>query len=165
MPDSFEASLDRRRFIVLAVAFGVDLPLMAHSPQLMAGSPQRASRWTSQPLSACKEATPRARSAPIRYLTITLSSYSYPEQQPISAGKPRRYKRGLCAPLPRAYPGKRSVSWGNRPVQARRNTEVWLRGAGFVTCGCRGGGEEERGGCAGNCTGGGTGCPWPSRLA
>jgi len=41
MPDSFEASLDRRRFIVLAVAFGVDLPLMAHSPQLMAGSPQR----------------------------------------------------------------------------------------------------------------------------
>ena len=33
MPDSFRADLDRRRFIVLAAAFGVDLPLMASSPQ------------------------------------------------------------------------------------------------------------------------------------
>ena len=33
MPDSFRADLDRRRFIVLAMAFGADLPLMAASPQ------------------------------------------------------------------------------------------------------------------------------------
>lgn len=33
MPDSFRADLDRRRFIMLAVAFGADLPLMARSPE------------------------------------------------------------------------------------------------------------------------------------
>jgi len=33
VPDSFRADLDRRRFILLAVAFGADLPLMAGSPQ------------------------------------------------------------------------------------------------------------------------------------
>ena len=33
MPDSFRADLDRRRFMMLAVAFGVDLPLLASSPQ------------------------------------------------------------------------------------------------------------------------------------
>ena len=33
MPDSFRASLDRRHFIALAVAFGANLPLMAGSPQ------------------------------------------------------------------------------------------------------------------------------------
>ena len=33
MPDSFRADLDRRRFIMFAVAFGVDLPLLAGSPQ------------------------------------------------------------------------------------------------------------------------------------
>jgi len=38
MPDSFRANLDRRRFIVLAVAFGADLPLMAGSPQRYASA-------------------------------------------------------------------------------------------------------------------------------
>lgn len=33
MPDSFRADLDRRRFIMLAVAFGVAPPLLAGSPQ------------------------------------------------------------------------------------------------------------------------------------
>jgi hypothetical protein len=33
MSDSFRADLDRRRFMVLAVAFGVDLPLAARSTQ------------------------------------------------------------------------------------------------------------------------------------
>jgi hypothetical protein len=33
MPDSFRADLDRRRFIVLAVAFGANLPSMAGSAQ------------------------------------------------------------------------------------------------------------------------------------
>ena len=33
MPDSFRADLDRRRFIVLAAAFGVGLPLLARSTQ------------------------------------------------------------------------------------------------------------------------------------
>jgi hypothetical protein len=33
MPDPFRADLDRHRFIVLAVAFGANLPLMAGSPQ------------------------------------------------------------------------------------------------------------------------------------
>ena len=31
MPDSFPVELDRRRFIVLAAALGVDVPLMAGS--------------------------------------------------------------------------------------------------------------------------------------
>jgi hypothetical protein len=33
MTDSFRAELDRRRFIVLAAAFGANLPLLASSPQ------------------------------------------------------------------------------------------------------------------------------------
>jgi hypothetical protein len=33
MSDSFRADLDRRRFIMLAVAFGANLPLIASSPE------------------------------------------------------------------------------------------------------------------------------------